>query len=171
MEDELDDDWLARPQVVCGLRAIGDRDLTYDLLVRDEQIPAALRTIDSLTGTKFVLDHFAKPYRDRAHFEHWRDGMVALAARSNVYCKWSGFTPLISTGGPVKGSLGQYFTTILEVFGADRIMFGSDWPVCTLDSSYSQVCNMTAELVAGLSGSERSAILGRTAATFYNLVR
>ena len=170
VEDEFDDHWLARPQVVGGLRAVGGRGLTYDLLLRDEQIPAALRTIDLLTGTKFVLDHFAKPYRDPAHFDHWRDRMVALAARPNVYCKWSGFTPLISSGGSGSGSLGQYFATLLELFGADRIMFGSDWPVCTLDSSYSLVCNMTAELMTGLSDSERSAILGRTATTFYNLV-
>ena len=93
------------------------------------------------------MDHFAKPSGEPAHFEHWRGRMRALASRSNVYCKWSGFAPLASSASSSDGSVRRYFYTLLDEFGTGRLMFGSDWPVCTLHSTYSEVCATTDQLL------------------------
>jgi len=125
VEDEPDPGWLLRDDVQRGIAAIGEAGLVFDLLVREAQLPAALETVRRNPGTKFVLDHVAKrPAEDGA----WAEGVAALADLPNVTCKLSGLVTAFDAEGTVARTL--------EWFGADRCMFGSDWPVCLLAGGY-----------------------------------
>ena len=125
VEDEPDPDWLLRDDVQRGIAAIGEAGLVFDLLVREAQLPAAVETVRRNPGTKFVLDHVAKrPPEDAA----WAEGVAALAELPNVTCKLSGVLTEFDPQGTVARAL--------EWFGAERCMFGSDWPVCLLAGGY-----------------------------------
>jgi L-fuconolactonase len=156
VHDEPDPQWLLRADVQRGIAAAGERGLVVDLLVRTRELPAAIETARRNPGTSFVLDHLAKP-PDPA----W-DGLFAqLAALPNVSCKLSGLvTEMPAESAP------RYLRRALELFGAERCMFGSDWPVCLLAATYGEVL----DLVLGAVGDgERDAVLGGTAVRVYGL--
>ena len=125
VEDEPDPRWLLREDVQRGIAAVGEAGLVFDLLVREPQLPAAVETARRHPGTKFVLDHVGKrPRADRG----WAKGVSALAGLPNVSCKLSGLFTEHDPAGTVE--------LALDWFGADRCMFGSDWPVCLLACGY-----------------------------------
>lgn len=168
-QDEADNEWTCRPDVLRGLRAVGDLELAYDLLVREHQLPSAITAVHSVPSLRFVLDHFGKPLVGTGEMEPWRTRMTELARCDNVVVKFSGLVTEV-VGRPWRvADFTPYVDVVLSLFGAQRVMFGSDWPVCTLAASYFSVIDVAHELTSGLSVAEQDAIFGATAAHWYGL--
>jgi len=168
-QDEPDPDWLARPGVKRGLRAVGAAGLAFDLLVRPAQLPAALRTAAELAGVRFVLDHGAKPEIAAGRIEPWAGLVGALAGLPNVACKLSGLVTEAGAGWRAADFL-PYVDSLLDAFGPGRLMFGSDWPVCLLAASHHEVVALARDSLGGrLSPGERDAVFGANAAGVYGL--
>jgi L-fuconolactonase len=169
VQDEPDPGWLDRPEVRRGLRAVGAAGLCYDLLVRPGQLAAALRVASDLDDVSFVLDHGGKPAIGAGLMEPWARQVAELARRPNVTCKLSG---LVTEAGPgwEPGQIAPYAGWLLDCFGPGRLLFGSDWPVCTLAATYGQVVALARALLAGrLSAGETDAVFGQNAAAVYGL--
>jgi L-fuconolactonase len=151
VQDEPDPDWLRRPDVRRGLRAVGAAGLACDLLVRPAQLPAALTVTAGLADVAFVLDHGAKPPIASGSFEPWASLISEIAARPNVSCKVSG---LVTEAGPGwrPAQIAPYIGHLAECFGPGRLLFGSDWPVCTLAAGYTGVLALARDTLSGLLG-------------------
>jgi L-fuconolactonase len=169
VQDERDPDWLLREDVVHGLRAVGDAGLSYDLLVLPHQLPAARRLAQELPELRLVLDHGAKPPIAAGRWEPWSSDIGELAALEPVHCKLSGLVTEAAWDGWRDRDIAPYAARLLEAFGPERLMFGSDWPVCTLAATYEQVLELARAALAGLSAGEREAVLAGTASRFYGL--
>ena len=168
VQGEPDPDWLGRPDVRRGLRAVADAGLVYDLLTRPRQLPAAREAARALPGLTFVLDHLSKPPIASGALQPWATLVRELAALPNVSCKLSG---MVTEAGPrwTVAGLRPYAEVILDAFGPSRVMLGSDWPVCLLAASYVQVVSAAQELAAGLDQDEQADVFGGTAARVYRL--
>jgi L-fuconolactonase len=169
VEDEADADWLARPDVLRGLAAVGAAGLTYDLLVRLDQFDAARAAVDGLPEVSFVLDHAGKPPISQGLWEPWASELASLAERPNVYCKFSGLVTAADWTEWRVGHLRRHAEHVLDSFGAERLMFGSDWPVCELAASYQVVRDAAMSLTGPLSDAERLKVFQLTAARAYRL--
>jgi L-fuconolactonase len=171
---EPDPDWLARRAVRRGLAALAAAGLTFDLVLRPGQLASAVQVAADLPELTFVLDHLGNvdvtagplPSASTVPDEAWAASFGALAALPNTVCKLSG----ILGEAPVE-RLRPYFDLALADFGPRRLMFGSDWPVCTLESSYLDVVTRAATLTASLSQPEQAAILADTARAVYHPLR
>ncbi|WP_158887771.1 amidohydrolase family protein [Amycolatopsis anabasis] len=168
-EDEPDPDWLARPDVLRGLAAVAAAGLTYDLLVRPPQLPAARKAVDAVPELRFVLDHAGKPPIARGPWQPWAGELAALAERPNVYCKFSGLVTEADWAEWRVGHLRRHAEHVLESFGADRVLFGSDWPVCELAASYQAVVDAALSLTGPLSDAERAEVFEHTVVRAYHL--
>ncbi len=172
---EDDPGWLRRPAVLAGLAAVGAAGLCYDLVLAADLLPAAIDAAEACPGLVFVLDHLGNPDLSGRPHELWMTDIRRLAALPNTVCKLSGVLgqPAPDGGHAGRGSavahLVPFFDVVLRAFGPDRIMFGSDWPVCTLSASYGQVVAAARALTAGLSPIERAAVFGGTARRIYRL--
>jgi L-fuconolactonase len=169
VQGEADPRWLARDDVHRGLAAVADADLSYDLLTVPVQLPAAIEAVSSLPEATFVLDHLSKPLIAEHTMEPWAAQIRELAAYPNVFCKLSGMVTEADWRTWSVDHLRPYAEVVLDAFGADRVMFGSDWPVCLLAASYDQVHQAAEDLTAHLSADERSDIFGGTATRVYHL--
>lgn len=169
VQDEQDPNWLDRPDVRRSLAAVADAGLAYDLLIRPKQAEAALRAVRDLPQLTFVLDHLGKPEIASGAREPWSTWIRDMAAQPNVVCKLSGMVTEAHWDTWTTADLRPYADTALEAFGAGRTMFGSDWPVCLLAATYSEVYDTAADLVSGLSDTEREAVFGGTATRVYRL--
>jgi L-fuconolactonase len=169
VQDKPDPGWLTRPAVLAGLREVARRDLVYDLLIRAHQLEAALAAVTHVPDGRYVLDHLAKPAIASGGWEPWASGLARLAARGNVSAKLSGLVTEASWSTWSTSDLRPYAEHALAAFGPDRLVFGSDWPVCTLAAPYGRVIAATEKLVDGLSTTEQAAVMGGTAATVYGL--
>jgi L-fuconolactonase len=169
VQDEADPAWLAREDVMAGVAAVGAAGLVYDLLVTSDQLPAAVETVRALPGTRFVLDHGAKPPIAAGSWEPWAARIAALAALPNVTCKLSGLITEADWRRWRPQDVLPYARHLLVSFGPDRVLFGSDWPVCTLAGSYAEVLALAEEAVGPLAPADRAAVLGGTAARVYGL--
>lgn len=167
--DEPDDDWLARPDVIAGVAECGARGLVQDLLAKEPQLPACITIADVLPEAQFVLDHIAKPRIAAGQMEPWRALIVELAQRDNVVCKLSGMITEAKWDGWQVDDLKPYTEVVLEAFGPERVMFGSDWPVCLLAGSYGEVVAAAEAVTADLGDSERAMVFGGTARHIYGL--
>jgi L-fuconolactonase len=168
VQSEPDPDWLIRPDVLAGLRAVRDAGLVYDVLTRPHQLPSALVAARTLPDMVFVLNHLSKPDITGGALEPWATHLAALAAEPNVVAKVSG---LVTEAGPqwTVADLRPCVDVALEAFGPDRLMAGSDWPVCLLAASYDEVFDAASQLSAGLSAAERDQVFGGTADRVYRL--
>jgi L-fuconolactonase len=169
VHDEPDPDWLRRDDVRRGLRAVQRHGLSYDLLVRARELPAAIDTARNFPGLQFVLDHIAKPRIVDGHDDAWNEHMPDLAAEPNVAVKLSGMVTEANWHTWTPEDLCPFVSSVAEWFGPDRLMFGSDWPVCLLAGSYHDV-------LAGLSASlpfdepdDLERIFGGNASRIYRL--
>lgn len=136
VHDEPDPDWLRRADVQRGLAAVVEHDLAYDLLVRPRELPAAIATAQAFPQGRFVLDHAAKPPIAEGFSHEWADLLVALAACDNVWCKISGLATEARWNDWDAERLLPFVAHAANCFGEDRLIFGSDWPVCLLAGSY-----------------------------------
>jgi L-fuconolactonase len=169
VHDEPDAGWLGRPDVRRSIRAIGAAGLAYDLLVRARELPAAIELCRSLPDVRFVVDHLAKPPIATAPLEPWSTLLGEFAAIANVACKISGLVTEADWATWRVEDLRPAAERAFEVFGAGRLIFGSDWPVCLLAASYGDVLDAARRLTAGLSPDERAAIFGGNARATYRL--
>jgi L-fuconolactonase len=143
--------------------------LSYDLMLTPPQLASAPAFVDRHPNQLFILDHFAKPYIRERQLEPWRTHLRELARRPNVYCKLSGLATEADHARWSIADIQPYFQTALDAFHPGRLMFGSDWPVCTLASSYERWVGTVQELIAPLSEIERDRIMGGTAVEAYRL--
>lgn len=168
-EGLADPEWLCRPDVRRGLTALARAGLVYELLVTPRELPAALETVRALPELRFVLDHAAKPRVASGAWEPWSTLLRRLAASPNVVCKLSGLVTEADWQDGRRTRILPYARYVLEVFGPDRVLFGSDWPVCTLAASYDQVVALAEEATAHLAPQERAAVFGGNAARVYGI--
>ena len=174
VQDEPDPRFLVGPAFVRGLQSLQAFGLTYDLLLYPSQLPAAIELASRLPEQPFVLDHLAKPriaaWTKPDDMEPWRRDIEALSRRENVFCKVSGLVTEAVWRQWRPSDCAAYLDVALTAFGPDRLMFGSDWPVCLLSGDYADVAGMVRDFSATLSAAEQAAIWGGTAARFYGLL-
>ncbi|MGY1495981.1 amidohydrolase family protein [Streptomyces sp. QTS52] len=169
VQGEPDPEWLLRPDVRRGLAAVAEADLVYDLIVLPHQLPACVRAAESLPRLTFVLDHLGKPPIASGAREPWASHLRSLAALPNAVGKLSGLVTEADHASWTPAGLRPYADTVLDAFGPGRLMFGSDWPVCTLAATYGQVISLAEELTASLDTSEREQVFTGTATRVYGL--
>ncbi|MFD8561727.1 amidohydrolase family protein [Streptosporangium canum] len=169
VQGEADPRWLCRDDVRRGLAAVGRAGLVYELLTLPHQLPAAIETAAALPDLAFVLDHCSKPPVASGVLEPWATLVRELAARPNVTCKLSGLLTEADWDGWAAADLRPYVDVVLEAFGPERVMFGSDWPVCLLAAPYESVLETTRSLTAHLSEAEREEVFGGVAARVYGI--
>lgn len=163
------DGYLGQAAFNRGIEELGRRGLTYDVLLYERQLPEATHFVDRHPKQQFVLDHAAKPKISKRELEPWRRNLGALAQRPNVYCKISGLVTEADWETWTPESLVPYLDACVEAFGVDRLIAGSDWPVCLLASSYQGWWEVLAHFFASFSEGEKVKIFGGNAIKFYGL--
>ena len=169
IHDESDDQFVLRDDFNRGVAALKQFDLRYDILIFEKHLPQTIQFVDRHPDQVFILDHVAKPrIRDRV-FSPWRENIGKLARRSNVYCKVSGMVTEADWHAWSEEDVSPYIEIVVEAFTPNRLMFGFDWPVMTLASSYRRWMATIQSAIAQLSLTERERILGGTAVEAYSL--
>lgn len=161
---------LTRPDIRRGLAAVAAADRALDLLVTSSHMPAAIELVDAMPELRFVLDHLGKPPISGGRLESWATDLRRLAASPNVAAKLSGLVTEADWSSWSPDSLKPAVDLALEAFGAQRLMFGSDWPVASLAADYATVIDTAASLIEGLSTDEQELIWHGTAERWYRLV-
>jgi len=163
------DDFLEREEVVRGIGVLREFGLTYDILVYPHQLAATLSLVEKLPDQPFVVDHMAKPLVRDGVMEPWAAQMRELASHPYVWCKVSGLVTEADWAMWRPEDLRPYLDVAFDAFGPERLMFGSDWPVCLLAAEYGQVVELIEAYTGHLSASERDGVFGGNAAGFYSL--
>ncbi|MFM1998021.1 MAG: hypothetical protein RLZZ111_2408 [Planctomycetota bacterium] len=169
VQDEPDPRFLLGADFVRGLERLAPAGLVYDLLLYPHQLPAAVELAGLLPEQPFVLDHLAKPRIREALIDPWRRDIQALARHANVSCKLSGLVTEAAWRRWRGEDFRPYLETAVEAFGPERLMFGSDWPVCLVAADYADVVGLCRDFVATLSAAEQATIWGGTAARVYGV--
>ncbi|MFK7788988.1 MAG: amidohydrolase [Phycisphaeraceae bacterium] len=169
LQNEKDPNFMLSAAFMRGLKAISRTNLRYDILIFGRQLPNTIMMVDRMPeDMPFVLDHIAKPTILPSKFdEQWASDVTELAKRPNVMCKLSGMMTEVQADVWSISNLKPYFEIVLQAFGHDRLMFGSDWPVCLLKADYVEWIQTVLKLIHGLSEEEQDKILYRNAVTFY----
>jgi L-fuconolactonase len=169
LQDEPDDEFMLRPEFRKGIALLHEFDLTYDLLLHPRHLKPAALLVSEFPQQLFVLDHLAKPHIAMVEYSPWQEDLRQLAKLPNVYCKLSGLV----TEAIWKQWSPQEFTRYLDIafaaFGWNRLMIGSDWPVCTVSGAYKQVMEIVIEYVKKYPAEAQAAILGGNCAQFYRV--
>jgi L-fuconolactonase len=169
VHDEPDPDWLLRSDVRRGLRALEEAGVAYDVLVRTRELPAALDMARAFPGLRLVIDHVAKPRIASGETEPWAERMAPFAELDHVFCKVSGLVTEADWRHWTPGDLAPYAGRVAAWFGEDRLLYGSDWPVCTLAASYDEVVGACERAIGDLDETARAKLFGENAARFYRL--
>ena len=169
VQGEQDHNFMLRPEFLRGVELLGKYDLCYDILIFPHQLGATLELVKKFPNQKFVIDHIAKPYIKDGFFQGWAVMMREIAKHQNVYCKISGMITEADYKTWTPEQVHPYMKLVLESFGADRVMYGSDWPVCLVAGNYTMVKALVTDFITDLSQEEQNAIMGGNAAKFYNL--
>ncbi len=169
VQSEPENDFLLRPDFLRGVRLLADFNLTYDILIYPRQLTVAAEFVQRFPQQRFVLDHLAKPPIKSQVLQPWENDLRELARFPNVFCKLSGLVTEADWKGWRQEHIAPYLDVALDCFGPDRLMIGSDWPVCTLAASYSQAMNVVFDYLSKYPDDVRDAILGGTAKRFWNL--
>jgi L-fuconolactonase len=158
-----------QPAVFAGLRKLSERGLSYDLLVHTRHLQYVPQIVERCPELRLVIDHMAKPPIARNEIKEWSEALKPVARYTNIHCKLSGLVTEANWSSWQADDLRPYVEHALEFFGADRTMFGSDYPVCLLAASYDRVLESFHELLRELSESDRDKIFSKNAARFYRL--
>ena len=169
LHDETDDDYMLRGDFGAGIALLSQFRLAYDILIFERHLPQTIEFVGRHPGQTFVVDHIAKPLIKDGEISPWRENISKLAERENVYCKLSGMVTEADWATWTEDRLRPYFDAVLDGFGPDRLMFGSDWPVCLVACEYGRWRRIVSQWIEPLSEAERERILGGTAAEAYNL--
>ncbi len=164
---EPDDRFLLREDFLRGIKCLGDLDFTYDILVYERQLPAAIELVSKFPGQLFVIDHIAKPSIKSKRYLPWARYIRLIAENPNVYCKVSGLVTEADWRQWRADDFKPFLDSVFEAFGVERLMFGSDWPVCLLAAGYGQVVQLVADYTRNLPIPDQEKIFGLTAAHFY----
>ncbi|MEY4336446.1 MAG: hypothetical protein RLZZ45_1365 [Bacteroidota bacterium] len=168
VHDEPDDHFILRRDFNEGVKALSRFDLRYDILIFEKHLPQTIEFVDKHPQLAMVVDHIAKPKIRKGEFDDvWAINMRKLAERDHVFCKLSGMVTEVRDEVWDITLLKPYFDVVLEAFGPNRLMFGSDWPVCLLKSEYLKWLDVMTQLIDPLSVTEKEAIMGGTADAFY----
>jgi L-fuconolactonase len=170
IQDEPDDLFMLRPDFLRGISKLRQFHLTYDILIVPRQLPAAIELVQRHPEQPFVLDHLAKPMIKDGCLSPWREQILELAQSANVFCKVSGLVTEANWTSWQPADFKPYLDIIFEAFGVDRLMFGSDWPVCLLAGSYEQVHRLVTGYIDSLPIPLGNKIMGGNAARFYGLL-
>ena len=168
-EYQPDPAWLTRPAVLAGLREVARRGLCNDLLVLPHQLNAAVTATREVTESRFVLDHLAKPPIAVGAWQPWARELSELAQQENVSAKFSGLVTEANWATWMPRDIRPYVDHALSVFGPNRLIFGSDWPVCTLAASYRRIVDLAEDLIGHLPTDEQVAVFGANATKIYEL--
>ena len=170
VHDEPDEKWLLRDDVLRGVRAVGEAGLVYDLLVRTRELPSAYEVASRFPDIRFVIDHIGKPHISAgARDPEWERAMAPFASLPNVSCKLSGMVTEARWTEWTPDDLAPYIDRVLEWFGPDRCIFGSDWPVCLVAASYAQVLEAVRRALSKLNDQYAAGVLGGNAIRVYRL--
>lgn len=169
LQDEPDDHFMLREDFNRGIALLKEFNLRYDLLIFERHLPQAIEFVDRHPNQVFILDHVAKPRIRENVMEPWRNYLRELGLRPNVFCKISGMVTEADWCSWSEAQLRPYLETVLDIFGAERLMFGSDWPVLGLASAYSTWLAIVKRAISGLSLGKRDRILAGTAVQAYGL--
>jgi len=161
--------FMLAPDFIKGISLLGQYGFTYDILVFPHHLAAVLQMVEQCPDQSFVLDHMAKPLIKEKQIEEWRLGIQALAQHKNVFCKLSGLITEADWNYYTEADLKPYIDTIVLAFGIDRIMFGSDWPVCLVAASYARWIKIIEDYFANHTLEEKEKIFGLNAIKFYHL--
>ena len=161
--------FMLQPKFIDGLKALANNNYTYDLLIYHHQIPDALKLLKELDSFKIVVDHIAKPDIKNSHITEWEKNIKALANYPNVYCKISGMTTEADWKNWTAQDLTPYLDIVVEAFGTNRLMFGSDWPVCLVASSYHQWLRTVKDYFSTFTKEEQAKIFATNCESFYTL--
>ncbi len=171
VQGEPDPEFLLGKLFSRGISMLKDFNLVYDILIYEHQLPNTIRFVDHHPDQKFVLDHIAKPKIKINEIESWKKNITELAKRENIACKISGMVTEADYQLWTSEQLQPYFDVVFEAFGTNRILFGSDWPVCLVASSYSDWIRTVKQQLSSFTGQEQEQILYKNAINFYNILR
>ena len=169
VESEPDDAWLIQPSVLAGLKQLSKHTLSYDLLVHTRHLPYVPQVARECPELQLVVDHLAKPPIARSEIKEWAAALKPVAACPNIHCKLSGLVTEASWTSWRTSDLRPFVEHALGLFGVDRMMFGSDYPVCLLAATYDRVLESVQELLKNLSDTDRDKIFSQNATRFYRL--
>ena len=169
VHDEPEDDFMLRPEFRRGIAQLHEFDLTYDLLLFPRHLPVAIKLVQEFPDQPFVLDHIAKPRIAEKQFAPWSEDLAALAQFPNVGCKLSGMVTEAKWRQWQPDDFRRYLDIVLEAFGTERVMIGSDWPVCLLSGDYGSTMNLVIDYVRQFPDAVRADILGGNCARFYGI--
>jgi L-fuconolactonase len=169
IHDEEDLDFMLRPAFLRGIGLLKKYGYTYDILIFPKHLPNTLKLVAAFPEQAFVIDHIAKPFIKTGDIEEWRNALKTVAAYNNVSCKISGMVTEADWHNWKPADFTPYLDTIVELFGTDRIMYGSDWPVCTLAATYENMFSIVKNYFSKFSASEQEKFFGGNATRFYSL--
>jgi L-fuconolactonase len=166
-EPELE--YMLRPNFLRGVGALTKHGFRYDILIFPKHLPVAQKFVAQFPDQPFVLDHIAKPYIKAGLIDEWEKDIKALAKFDNLQCKVSGIITEADWKNWTYEQIKPYLDVVFEAFGTDRIMFGSDWPVCLVAGEYAQVKGIIETYTSNFSASEKAKVFGENAARFYGI--
>ncbi|WP_411029727.1 amidohydrolase family protein [Spongiimicrobium sp. 3-5] len=169
VQDEPDTYFMLRPDFQRGISLLSKFGLTYDILIYKHQLPAAIELAHRFPNQTFILDHMAKPQVSDGLENEWKSHIEQLGACQNVYCKLSGLVTETKGYRWKKEDFFPFLDTVMKAFGTDRVMFGSDWPVCLLAGSYKDVLSVISNYIETLPSADQKQIMGQNAANIYKL--
>ena len=169
VHDEADDRFMLGGSFLDGLALLNQTKLTYDLLLYPRHLRVAIDVVKRFPDQPFVLDHISKPFIKDGILEPWASEIRELASYGNVWCKVSGMVTEAAWKTWTQDDYLPYLDVVFDCFGIDRLMFGSDWPVCTLSGSYSEVVGIVRSYIEALSDEDKDKIMGANATAFYRL--
>lgn len=169
VQGEPDPEFIHRSDFNHGISLLKKYSLSYDILIVEQQLPNTIRFVKQHPDQIFVLDHIAKPLIAKNELSPWRENIQELAKRENVSCKISGMVTEADFNTWTPEQLQPYFDVIIEAFGIDRVLFGSDWPVCLVATSYKNWANLVRKNISAFSETEQIKIMGGNAIRIYNL--
>ena len=169
VQSEPDDRFLLHPDFLRGIAALEEFDLAYDILIYPRHLPVAIEFVQRFPRQRFVLDHLAKPPIRSGEIDSWAQSIRALSASPNVFCKLSGLVTEADWRHWTPEQITPYLDVAFESFGSERLMVGSDWPVCLVAASYSRVVQVAKDYILHLPPESQAAVLGGNAARFWRL--
>ncbi len=169
LQGEQDRAYMLRPDFRNGIAALKTYGFTYDILIFPDQLPFTETFVKAFPDQPFVIDHLAKPYIKRAEIADWKADLQKMAAFPNVCCKVSGMVTEADWKGWKKEDFRPYLDAVVEAFGTERLLYGSDWPVCLVAASYSEMLAIAEGYFSAFTASEKEAVFGGNAVRFYQL--
>ena len=160
---------MLKPEFIRGINALKQVNYTYDILIFPDQLQYTIKFVGLFPEQKFVIDHLAKPYIKDKKLETWKGDIEQVAQYENVYCKISGMVTEANWRSWEEKDFIPYLDVVVNAFGMDRIMFGSDWPVCLLAAGYKDVVHIVKDYFSSFSQGAQDKFFGQNAIKFYNL--